>query len=144
MAEPHVISGLKAKQDEIKKRISDLKKQIRAAQLELSTISKTLRIFGENPRTGGDKLFRRGELPRIIFDALREAKGGLDIEEIAGAVMKAEGIEADNAETIAIVRQRCTMTMYRYYDKGRIVKERRGAVRVWRLAGFKGPHLLRG
>ena len=134
MAEPHVISGLKAKQEEIKKRISDLKKEVRSAQLELSTISKTLRIFGENPRTGGDKLFRRGELPRIIFDALREARGGLDIEEIAGAVMKAEGIEADDAETIATVRQRCTMAMYRYYDKRQVVKERRGTVRIWRLA----------
>jgi hypothetical protein len=133
MAESHVISGLKAKQEEIKKRISDLKKEVRSAQLELSTVSKTLRIFGENPRTGGDKLFRRGELPRIIFDALREAKGGLDIEEIAGAVMKAEGIEVDDPETLATVRQRCTVAMYRYYDKRQVVKERRGAVRVWRL-----------
>lgn len=135
MAEPHVISGLKAKQEEIKRRISDLKKEVRAAQLELSTIFKTLRIFGENPRTGGDKLFRRGELPRIIFDALREAKGGLDIEEIAAAVMKAEGIEEDDPETIATIRQRCTVALYRYYDKGQIVKDRRGSARTWRLAG---------
>ena len=134
MAEPHVISGLKAKQEEIKKRISDLKKEVRSAQLELSTISKTLRIFGENPRTGGDKLFRRGELPRIIFDALREARGGMDVEQIASAVIKAEGIEADDPETFATVRQRCTMAMYRYYDKRQVVKERRGAARVWRLA----------
>ena len=134
MAEPHVISGLKAKQEEIKKRISDLKKQVRESQDELRTVSKTLRIFGENPRTGGDKLFRRGELPRIIFDALREARGGLDIEEISGAVMKAEGIEADDPETLATIRQRCTMALYRYYDRGQVVKERRGAVRTWRLA----------
>src|SRR5271157_4764093 len=104
MTDSHIISGLKAKQEEIKKTISNLKKQVREAQLELSTISKTLRIFGENPRTGGDKLFRRGELPRIIFDALREAKRGLDIEEIAGAVMRAEGIEADDPETLATIR----------------------------------------
>jgi hypothetical protein len=144
MADSHVVSGLKAKQEGIKKTISDLKKQVRESQEELRTVSKTLRIFGENPRTGGDKLFRRGELPRIIFDVLREAVRGLDIEEIAGAVMKAEGIDADDPETVATVRQRCTVAMYRYYDKGQIVKERRGAVRVWRLAGFKGPHLLRG
>lgn len=134
MAEPHVISGLKAKQEEIKKRITDLKKQVRESQLELSTISKTLRIFGENPRTGGNKLFPRGELPRIIFDPLRQAGRGLDIEEIAGAVMKAEGIEADDPETVATVQQRCTMAMYRYYDRRQVVKERRGTVRVWRLA----------
>ena len=63
-------------------------------------------------RTGGDRLFRRGELPRIIFDALREAKGGLDMEEIAGAVMRAEGIDADDPEKVATVRQRCTRVKY--------------------------------
>jgi hypothetical protein len=60
MADSHVVSGLKAKQEEIKKRISDLKKQVRQAQDELRTVSKTLRIFGENARTGRDHLFRRG------------------------------------------------------------------------------------
>jgi len=133
MADSHVVSGLKAKQEEIRKHIADLKKQIRLAQQELSTVSKTLRIFGENPRTGGDRLFRRGELPRIIFDALRVAPAGLDVDQLAAAVMKAEGIEADDPETLATVRQRCMMAMYRYYAKGRVVKERKGSVRVWRL-----------
>ena len=73
MAEPHVISGLKAKQEEIKKRISDLKKLVREAQQELSTISKTLRIFGENPRTGGDKLFSLNYSPSLAMDGLRHA-----------------------------------------------------------------------
>ena len=79
-----------------------------------------------------------------VFDTLREAGRGLDIEEIAAAVMKAEGIEADDPETLATISQHCTVAMYRYHDKGRIVKERWGAIRVWRLSGFKGPHLLRG
>ncbi len=134
MADSHVISGLKAKQEEIRKRISNLKKEIKVCQDELAAVSKTLRIFGENPRTGQDRLFRRGELPCIIFDALREAHEGLDVDQIAAAVMKAEGIETDDAETIATVRQRCTMAMYRYVDRGKVVKQRRGSVRVWRIA----------
>jgi len=48
--------------------------------------------------------------------------------------MKAEGIEVDDHETLATVRQRCMMAMHRYLDKGRVIKERRGAARVWRLA----------
>lgn len=134
MAESHVVSALKAKQEEIRKRISDLRKEIKVCQDELAAVSKTLRIFGENPRTGRDKLFRRGELPCIIFDALREAPEGLDVDQVAAAVIKAEGIETDDAETLATVRQRCMMAMYRYIDKGRVVKQRRGTVRVWRLA----------
>ncbi len=50
------------------------------------------------------------------------------------AVMKAEGIEAGDVETDATVRQRGMMAMYRYLDKGRVVKERRGNARVWRIA----------
>jgi hypothetical protein len=129
MADSHVVSGLKAKEAEIKKRISDLKKEVKAYQDELAAVSKTLRIFGENPRTGANKL------PCIIFDALREARpAALGIGEIADAVVKAEGIEAQDPETIATVRQRCLMAMYRYYDKGKVIKERRSEERVWRLA----------
>ena len=45
MSEPHVISALKAKQDEIKKRISALKKEIKAQRNELETVTKVMRMF---------------------------------------------------------------------------------------------------
>ncbi len=60
MAESHVISGLKAKQEEIKKRISKLKREIKENQAELAAVSKTLLIFGEKPRAGWNRFFRRG------------------------------------------------------------------------------------
>jgi hypothetical protein len=47
--------------------------------------------------------------------------------------MKAEGIEADASETLATIRQRSTMAMYRYCDKRQVAEERRGTARVWRL-----------
>ena len=101
---------------------------------DLAAVSKTLRIFGENYRTGGDRLFRRGDLPRIVFDALRESPEGLNVDQLAAIAMKDEGIDASDPELAATVRQRCMMAMYRYLDKGRVIKERRGTVRVWRLA----------
>lgn len=133
MADFHVVSGLKAKQEEIRKRISDLKREIKVSQDELAAVSKTLRLFGENYRTGGDRLFRRGDLPRIVFDALRENPEGLNVDQLAAIAMQDEGIDASDPELTATVRQRCMMAMYRYLDKGVIVKERRGSVRVWRL-----------
>jgi hypothetical protein len=47
MAELIIISGLKSKQEEIRKRIADLEKQLQAARKDFLTISDALRVFGE-------------------------------------------------------------------------------------------------
>ncbi|MGA9268573.1 MAG: hypothetical protein WBV79_19275, partial [Rhodomicrobium sp.] len=77
MAEPHVISALKAKQEEIKKRISALKKEIKAQRNELETVTKVMRMFEATPRAEGNRLFKRGTVSRLIFDALRANPEGL-------------------------------------------------------------------
>ena len=131
MSEPHVISALKAKQDEIKKRISALKKEIKAQRNELETVTKVMRMFEATPRTEGNRLFKRGTVSRLIFDALRANPEGLDTHQLAAFIIKEEGFDPDMAATI---RQRCMMAMYRFIDRGQVVKEMRGPVRVWRLA----------
>ncbi|MGA7325047.1 MAG: hypothetical protein WBX25_11320 [Rhodomicrobium sp.] len=45
ISEAYLISDLKAKQEEIKKRISKLKKEIKENRAELAAVSKTLLIF---------------------------------------------------------------------------------------------------
>jgi len=131
MAESHVISALKAKQEEIKKRISNLQKEIKVCRDELEAVTKTLRVFEPTPRTGGNRLFRRGDVPRLIFDALRENPEGLDADQLSAIVIEEEGFDPEMAATI---RQRCMMAMNRFVDRGQVLKERRGLERVWRLA----------
>ncbi len=133
MTDSHVVSGLKAKEEEIKKRISSLKRDIKACQDDLEAIRSALRIFGENWRAGGSRLFRRGEMIKIIFDALRTNPEGLSVDRLAAIVIEREGFDASDQETVSTIRQRCMMAMYRYQDRGKVVKERRGSVRVWRL-----------
>jgi hypothetical protein len=106
MADTHVVSGLKAKEEEIKKRILGLRKEIKGCQEDLEAIRAALRIFGESWRAGGSRLF----------------------------VIEREGFDPQDQETVSTIRQRCMMAMYRYYDKGKIAKERRGNTRVWRVA----------
>jgi hypothetical protein len=48
MAETHAVSGLKAKEEKIKKRILGLRKEIKGCQDDLEAIRKALRIFGES------------------------------------------------------------------------------------------------
>jgi hypothetical protein len=134
MAESHIISALKGKEEEIKKRISGLRKDIKASQEELETIRKTLRIFGETWRAGGSRLFRRGDMTKIVLDALRTNPEGLDVDQMAAIVIEREGFDPQDEETVNTIRQRCMMAMYRFIDRGKVVKERRGKERVWRLA----------
>ena len=134
MAEPHVISALKAKQEEIKKRISALKKEIKAQRNELETVTKVMRMFEATPRTEGNRLFKRGTVSRLIFDALRANPEGLDTHQLVTFIIKEEGFDANDPEMAATIRQRCMMAMYRFIDRGQILKERRGMERVWRLA----------
>jgi hypothetical protein len=134
MADSHVISGLRAKEEEIKKRISGLRKEIKDCRDDLEAVRKALRIFGESWRAGGSRLFRRGEMTRIVFDALRANPEGLDVDQLAAIVIEREGFDSNDQETVKTIRQRCAMAMYRYYDRRQVVKERRGTVRVWRIA----------
>jgi hypothetical protein len=134
MAESHVISALKAKQEEIKKRISALKKEIKARRNELETVTKVMRMFEATPGTEGNRLFKRGTVSRLIFDALRANPEGLDTHQLAAVIIKEEGFDANDPEMAATIRQRCMMAMYRYIDRGQVVKELRGPAKVWRLA----------
>ncbi len=55
MAESHVVSGLKAKQEGIKKRISELKQEIKVCQEELASVFKT-HIRRESPYRAGQAI----------------------------------------------------------------------------------------
>jgi hypothetical protein len=136
MAETHVISGLKAKEEEIKKQIVKLRREIKVHQEDLDAIRKALRIFGESWRAGGSRLFRRGEMTKIVLDALRLNPEGLDAGQLAAIIIKREGFDSSDEETIVTIRQRCQMMMYRYVDSGKVIKKRRGKERVWRLAAI--------
>jgi hypothetical protein len=134
MAISPVISGLKAKEEEIKRQISSLKREIKTCQDDLDAIRQALRIFGEKWRAGHSRLFRRGEMIKIVFDALRTNPQGLSVDQLAAIVIEREGFDPTDEETVSTIRQRCMMAMYRYVDNGKVVKERRGRERVWRLA----------
>ena len=93
-----------------------------------------MRMFEATPRTEGNRLFKRGTVSRLIFDALRTNPDGLDTHQLAAIIIKEEGFDPNDPEMAATIRQRCTMAMYRFIDRGQIVKERKGQERVWRLA----------
>ncbi len=136
MTEPHVVSGLKAKQHEIRKRIWDLENDIKACRCDLVSISDALRIFGDpEAYVKPEALFGRGDLARTIFGALRDAPDGLDVYGLTEIVAKANNIDMTDAQLAQMVRNRVHNAMYRYMHKGQVLNRKaRDGTRVWRIA----------
>jgi len=134
MSDTHVVSGLKAKQHEIRLRISELESEIKSCRLDLVSISETLRIFGDpEAYAKPEALFGRGDLARTIFDALRGSPDGLDVRALTGIV--ANALDMNDPQLAQIVRTRVHNAMYRYMHKGEVINRKaRDGTRVWRLA----------
>jgi hypothetical protein len=60
------------------------------------------------PKEPGRRLgwFSEGELPRRVFEVLREAVEPLSVREIATEVMQRRGFNAEDASTLATVEKR--------------------------------------
>lgn len=136
MAESHIISGLKAKQHEIRRRISELEDEIKVCRCDLVSISETLRIFGDpDAYVKPEALFSRGDLARTIFDALRGSPEGLDLRQLTDIVAKANNLDLNDTKLSPIVRTRVNNALYRYMNKGEVIN-RKGphGTRIWRIA----------
>jgi hypothetical protein len=135
MAEPIVISGLKKKQEEIRRQIADLEKKLQAVRKDFLAISEALRVFGDaQSRAKPEKLFGRGERARIIFNALRTSPEGLDTKEIAAIVAKEKCLVLNESELRDLERH-VGISMHNFTVRGIVRKgELRDGVRVWRLA----------
>lgn len=136
MSESHVISGLKMKQHEIRMRISDLEDQIKACRKDLTCIGEALRICGDPDGyyVKPEALFGRGDLARVIFDALRQSPEGLDLHSLIAIVAKANSIDLNDSKLAPIVKTRVNNALYRYMHK-REVLNRKGphGTRVWKI-----------
>jgi hypothetical protein len=95
------IPALKEKRAQIAGRVLSLKKQIARHGKELASLDATIALFDPTYRVGSikpkrahhrSKLFRKGELGRLIQDALRRAEGRpLATKEIVTEVATAIG-----------------------------------------------------
>jgi len=136
MSESHVISGLKAKQHDIRVRIWELEDDIKACRADLVSISEALRIFGDpDAYVKPEALFGRGDLARTIFDALRTSLDGLDVSALTNIVAKANNLDMNDPQLAQLIRKRVHCAMYRYMHRNEVFNRKgRDGVRVWRLA----------
>ena len=138
------IPALKEKRASIAGRVISLKKQITRHQKELASLDATIALFDPSYKVGSikpknarkrAKLFKMGELGRLIMDALRRAEGApLSTAEVVAAVTAAIGEKADKK---AVVAHSVRSNLAYLARSGKVRKVGDRASTVWQLAAVK-------
>lgn len=111
---PNLLNGLVAKRAELAGQIEANQQQLRKLIVELDAIEATIRIFDPDidmmaihprpvpPRHAAFK----GEVTRIVFKALREAKQPLTSRDIAKILMRERGLNVDDRDVVVMMTKR--------------------------------------
>jgi hypothetical protein len=139
MAEPHAISILTRKRDEIENLIASSQPKAEAAKRELLAVNQVLRLFeidGEPQQfpVGVDlsRIWRRGEIVATA-KLLLEAEGPLDAREITQRLVKTKGLDETDAVLCQSVGYRVVQALSIAAKRGKIESAgKRKCVRLWR------------
>ncbi len=143
MAESTTVTALRSKRDELERIISSYEKAVAEATRDLAHVNATLELFErDNPpnaypsRMSIVRMFKRGELFALCSAALAEAPEGLDTRELALAVIRAKGMDENDAVLRKAIGFRIVQAMLRQEMRGHVAShgKRKGVrgVRVWR------------
>ena len=143
MAESHVVSALKAKRAELAGRIEHCQEELRGLVIDLDNVDHVLRLFAPDidlveirpkplpPRAHAFK----GEMTRILLEALREAPDGLDSRELARRVMAGRGINPHDARLARTIVKRVGAALRHHKMCGLLTSEQgQGGLLVWRVS----------
>jgi hypothetical protein len=138
MAEPHILSTLRRKRDEIEATIAAYEKRIEAARHDLAAVAATIRLFeltGETLQFPAyvdlGRLWRRGEIVAVCREALA-AEGPLDTRELAVRVLRAKGLDESDKVMRQTVAFRVVQALSIAAKRGGVgSKGKRNGVRVW-------------
>ncbi len=142
MDSPNTVSTLLRKRSEIAGQIEHTQNVLRQLVIDLDHVDATLRIFSPNidlenvkpkPMPPKHAAFR-GEVNRIILEALRDAKEPLSAKAIAVRLMEGRGLRMDDPSTLRLMSKRVGAALRHYRGKG-AVHSTEGAdkLKVWSL-----------
>jgi hypothetical protein len=138
MADPHVLSTLRRKRDDIEAAIAAYEKKIEEAKRDLSAIAATIRLFelnGEPQQFPAyadiGRLWKRGEIVTVCREALAK-EGPLDTRELALRVIRAKGLDEGDGVLRKTVAFRIVQALSIAAKRGKIGSaEKQRGVCVW-------------
>jgi hypothetical protein len=142
MALPQIVHTLTVKRNEIEAHIRELRRQLAAAERDLSSVNAVLALYDLSPSTQTrfpayanlNRLFAYGEMFKLCKSALEEAAKPLDTREITRAIIRAKGWDESDTMLRKAIAYRLIQNLTRAAIQGRIGDAgRRKGVRVWAL-----------
>ncbi len=142
MALPQIVNTLTAKRNEIEAHIRELRRQLVAAERDLSSVNAVLALYDLSPSTRTrfpayanlNRLFVYGEMFKLCKLALEEAGKPLDTREITRAIIRAKGWDESDTMLRKAVAYRLIQNLMRAAMQGRIGDAgKRKGVRLWSL-----------
>lgn len=132
MAETHVVSALITKRSDLAAEIEHLQTQLRQKVLELDHVEATLRIFSPDidmpdvmPRRVPTVHHAfRGEVTRIVLDALRATERPLTSVQLAEAVMRERGLDTTDKQLRRTMSRRVGACLRHWRNRGAVKSER--------------------
>src|SRR3984893_13775237 len=109
MADPHVISALKAKRAELSGELIAAEKRILQLREDITSLDRTIRVFDPTAephtirpilRRKKPMLIPRGQCSRAILDMLRHADEPMTAREIAAALAARYQMDASNMDAM--------------------------------------------
>jgi hypothetical protein len=143
MALPQTVTTLTAKRDEIEAQIAELRRQLAAAERDLSSVTALLALNEVSPTSLTqfpayahlNRLFAYGEMFPVCKAALEEAGKPLKMRKIALAVIRAKGGDEADMMLRKALAYRLIQSLTGALAKGRIADaEWQKNVRVWALS----------
>jgi hypothetical protein len=142
MKNDHVLSGLMAKRAEIAGKIEMMQREMRLMVATIGHIDATIRTFDPNvdlediksklpPRFQAFK----GEVSRILLDALHQAKTPLPVYDLTLTVAAGRGITTDDKPFMIILRRRVDACLRNLRKRGTVRSTRpSGSLMLWEIA----------
>lgn len=142
MVQSHVLGGLIAKRAEIAGRIETMQREMRTLVATIGHIDATIRTFDPSmaledimPKLPPRFQAFKGEVSRILLDALRESKKPLPVFDLTLTVAAGRGINTDDKPFMIILRRRVDACLRNLRKRGTVRSSRpSGSLTLWEIA----------
>lgn len=135
----YALSALRNKRASLASDIVQLERQLRHARESRLHVDATLRLLDPSAepesippkrQIKNIKLFRQGELGRLIFDILRQASGPVSTPDVVAAILRAGGHSVDARPAIA---PRVRGNLAYLHSRGKVAKRLKAGVAQWAI-----------
>jgi hypothetical protein len=125
MKNEHLLSGLIAKRAEIAGKIETLQREIRDLVAALGHVDASIRLFNPNvdledinPKLPPRHMAFKGEVSRLVLNALRKSEKPLPVSELTLIVLAGRGLSPDDKPFMRILSKRVGACLRNLKKKG--------------------------